>query len=201
MKRKFLEDLGIEKEVIDKIMDEHGVGVTAAKADVHAIEAERDDLKSKYEAAEQTITTLKAAETANEALQNTIKDHEATINKLQTDSDVLRKEFTLKEQLTALGVKDPDYVIFKQGGVDKFSYDQNGKIVGLEETIKPLKESAAYLFNTGIVETNYNPASGEGFKGVNPFAKDTFNLTEQGNLFKTNPAQAKALAEAAGVKI
>jgi hypothetical protein len=55
MKRKFLEDLGLEKDVIDQIMSEHGAGITAAKADVQTIEAERDDLKSKYETAEQTI--------------------------------------------------------------------------------------------------------------------------------------------------
>ena len=29
MRRKFLEDLGLEKDVIDQIMSEHGAGVTA----------------------------------------------------------------------------------------------------------------------------------------------------------------------------
>ena len=33
MKRKFLEDLGLEKEAIDKIMAENGNDVNAAKAD------------------------------------------------------------------------------------------------------------------------------------------------------------------------
>ena len=38
-----------------------------------------------------------------------------------------------------------------------------------------------------------------GFK--NPFAKETFNLTEQGKLLKENPAQAKEMAAAAGITI
>ena len=201
MKRKFLEDLGLEKDVIDQIMSEHGAGVTAAKADVQTIEAERDDLKSKYETAEQTINSLKEAESKNETLQQAIQAHEATIAQLQSDSDTMKKEFTPKQQLTALGAKDPDYIIFKQGGIDKFSYDQSGKIIGLEETIAPLKESAGYLFNTGEVITNYEPNGGEPAPAVNPFQKgETFNLTEAGKILKENPAQAKILMDAAGYK-
>lgn len=201
MKRKFLEDLGLEKEVIDSIMKENGNDITVAKADLATVEGDRDDWKTKYDTAEATIATLKTAEAANETLQATIDAHAATIAKLQGDSDNLKKEFALKQELTALGVKDPDYVIYKQGGVDKFSYDQNGRIVGLEETIKPLKESAAYLFNTGIVETEYNPAGGGQNQSVNPFEEKTFNLTAQGELLRTNPTQARLLAEAAGVKL
>ena len=170
MKRKFLEDLGLEKDVIDKIMDEHGAGITAAKADVKNLEADRDDFKTKYETAEQTITTLKGAETANETLQKTIKDHEATISKLQNDSDTLKKSYSLKEQLTGLGVKDPDYLIYKHGGVDKFTYDKNGELIGLEDTIKPYKESMPHVFATDdpvikgakpAESGNADPGSGE----------------------------------------
>lgn len=201
MKRKFLEDLGLGKDVIDQIMSEHGAGITAAKAEVQNIEAERDDLKSKYEAAEQTINSLKEAESKNETLQQAIQAHEATIAQLQSDSDTMKKEFTLKQQLTALGAKDPDYIIFKQGGIDKFNYDQSGKIIGLEETIKPLRESAGYLFNTGEIITNYEPNGGDPVPAVNPFMEKTRNLTEQGKLIKQNPVLAKQLAEAAGVII
>ena len=46
----------------------------------------------------------------------------------------------------------------------------------------------------------YEPNKG-GNPTKNPFAKETFNLTEQGKMFKENPAQAKELAAAAGVTI
>ena len=48
MKRKFLEDLGLEKEAIDKIMAENGNDVNAAKADYEA-------LKQRLEAANTQI--------------------------------------------------------------------------------------------------------------------------------------------------
>jgi len=46
------------------------------------------------------------------------------------------------------------------------------------------------------------PGSGGGKGGaVNPFAKDTFNMTEQAKLIKADPTAAAALAKAAGVTI
>lgn len=46
------------------------------------------------------------------------------------------------------------------------------------------------------------PGSGGATGGdKNPFAKETFNLTEQGNLIKADPAKAKTLASAAGVTL
>lgn len=115
----------------------------------------------------------------------------------------LVKETGLKEALKAAGVKDADYLIYKHGGVDKFNFDKDNKVIGLEETLKPYKENKemAHLFPTGQTITDYNPAGGKGGAFANPWAKETFNLTEQGRLFKENPAQAKELAAAAGVKL
>ena len=42
MKRDFLEGLGLEKDVIDKVMAENGKDVEAEKAKVKAAESQRD---------------------------------------------------------------------------------------------------------------------------------------------------------------
>lgn len=83
----------------------------------------------------------------------------------------------------------------------KLILTDEGKVAGLDEQLKSIQESKGFLFKTGRVETTYDPTSGGEFKGKNPFAKETFNLTEQGNLLKSNPAQAKELASAAGVTL
>lgn len=44
-------------------------------------------------------------------------------------------------------------------------------------------------------------ASGGGGGGANPFAYDTWNLTEQGRILMANPTKAEQLAKAAGTKI
>ena len=64
-----------------------------------------------------------------------------------------------------------------------------------------LKESVPHIFKTGQKQQNYNPPGGTGGSGANPFAKETFNLTEQGKMFRENPEQAKAMAAAAGITI
>ena len=48
----------------------------------------------------------------------------------------------------------------------------------------------------------FNPRGGNPpYPDENPFAKDSFNLTKQGELLKNNPVKAKELAEAAGVTL
>lgn len=69
---------------------------------------------------------------------------------------------------------------------------QDGKLNGLEEQLNALKESDSYLFETSV------PANTGGVGNfargtnqiTNPWAKETFNLTEQARLLKENPTLA-----------
>jgi hypothetical protein len=170
----------------------------------HAVpKSEFNEANEKLKTANTTIETLKKNNGDNETLQSTIKEHEATIKKLQDDATNTTKSYALKEQLSKAGVLDPDYLIYKQGGIDKFNYDKEGRPIGIEDVLKPLKEdkAMAHLFQLGKNGTEYTPAGGGNYTGKNPFAKESFNLTEQGKLFKENPAQAKEMAAAAGVNI
>jgi hypothetical protein len=170
----------------------------------HAVpKADFNTLNEQLKTANGTIADLKKNNTDNETLQVTIKEHEKTIAGLKTEGEKTRKEYALKDKLREQNVTDPDYLIYKHGGIDKFNYDKDGNPIGLEDTVKPYKESIPQIFKTtGNTQTNYNPAGGGGGSaGKNPFAKDSFNLTEQGKLLRENPAQAKELASAAGIII
>ena len=99
---------------------------------------------------------------------------------------------------------DPDYLIYKAGGIEKFNFDNDNKPIGVEDAIKTYKEDAAmsHLFKQQEQKKPpYNPLNGGTGGTVNPFAKETFNLTKQGELLKSNPEQAKAFAAAAGITI
>ena len=157
--------------------------------------------KAKYDALESEKNNVDTQlKTANEALQTEIAGYKTTITNLQAEADKFKKTYAVKELLVKEGVIDPDYVIYKQGGVDKFSFDDKGEPVGVTEIVKTFKEDAsmAHLFKQ--TQPIYEPAGGQG-SNVNPFAKETFNLTEQGKLLKENPAQAREMATAAGVEI
>lgn len=169
----------------------------------HAVpKSEFNDINEQLKTANGTIKDLKKDNGDNETLQGTIKEHEKTIAKLQLESANTAKTYALKEQLSKAGVLDPDYLIYKQGGLEKFNFDKEGKPIGVDDVVKPYKEdkTLSHLFKTAD-GTNYTPAGGGSYTGKNPFAKDTFNLTEQGKLLKENPVQAKELASAAGITI
>ena len=193
-----------------------GAAVTDGKLDVTAVmntvktefpkyAVPKDDFNAKVtelKTATDTITTLKKDAGDNEELQKKIKAYEDQIKTLQADQVKTAKTYALKAKLTEAGAIDPDYLIYKQGGLDKFTFDKDGSPVGVDDVLKPLKESAPHLFKTNG-QGGYNPAAGgAGSAGSNnPWKKETFNLTEQGKILKSDPAQAKQLASAAGVTL
>lgn len=159
-----------------------------------------DEVNGKLKEANTTIDTLKKSNADNEELQKQVKEYKEKVTILEATAANTRKEYALKDKLKEAGVVDADYIIYKQGGIDKFTFDKEGNPVGIDDVVKPLKESSPHLFKAEP-GADYKPAGGGTPPSKNPFAKDSFNLTEQGKLLRENPAQAKALASAAGVTI
>lgn len=154
-------------------------------------------------AAEETIADLKQENGDNTELQKKVSDYETEIDNLKKAAADTAKTYALKELLSKQGVQDPDYLIYKQGGLEKFNFDKEGKPIGIDDILKPYKEDEAFshLFKQERNRSSYNPHGGGNGGIINPFAKETFNMTEQGKLLKSNPEQARALAAAAGAKI
>lgn len=177
-------------------------GEYVGKGKYETLLAEKGNLETQINTLNKTIGDLKKNNKDNEDLQTKIGDLEKELRQQQDENVKISKNFALKEQLTKAGVLDPDYLIYKQGGIDKFTFDKENKPVGIDDVIKPYKEDAsmAHLFKQEQ-KPPYSPAGGGAGPTKNPFAKDSYNMTEQAKLFKTNPEQARALAAAAGVEI
>lgn len=192
----------LEKAVVtDGRLDVEGLmkQITAELPKHTVPKKEYNDKAAELKTATDTIEELKKAGADNADLQKKISDYETEIKSLKTAAENTRKEYALKEGLKAAGVLDADYVIYKQGGLEKFTFDRDGKPVGVDDVLKPLKESSPHLFKK---VGGYDPAAGGSPSGAtNPWKKETFNLTEQGRILKQDPAQARELAAAAGVKI
>lgn len=168
----------------------------------HAVpKQDYNDKVKELSTANDTIKDLKKNNADNADLQKKVKDYEAEVAGLKTAAANTKKEYALKDKLKEAGAVDADYIIYKQGGLDKFTFDQDGKVIGLDDILKPMRETSPHLFKSAGGTGGYNPAGGNNPPGKNPFAKDTYNLTEQGRLFKQNPEQARQLAAAAGVKL
>lgn len=203
MTRKQLEDLGLTKEQMDTIMELNGKDIENTKASVKEKEDEIAALNEQIKTANDTIAELKKNNADNEALQEKVGEYEGEVKRLKAEAEATTKTYALKEQLSKAGVVDADYLIYKHGGIDKFTFDKEGKPVGIEETLKPYKEDTtmAHLFKQEPGKPPYTPKDGSGAATVNPFAKETYNLTKQGELLRSNPEQARAMAAAAGVTL
>jgi len=192
-------------EIKDGKLDVDAV-MNAAQKEFPKHAVPKDDFNNKVkelETANDTITELKKSNGDNADLQKKIGEYETEIKDLKVSAEKTAKTYALKESLAKHGVLDPDYLIYKAGGLDKFNFDKEGKPVGVEDAVKPYKEDAAmvHLFKQEQQKPPYNPKNGGAGGTTNPFAKETFNLTEQGRILKENPAQAKELAAAVGVTI
>lgn len=185
-----------------------GSGEYVGKGKYDTLEAEKNNLSGQIKDLNNTIETLKNGNKDNQKLQETITDLQGKLETANNDlktiqekADKTAKTYALKERLAKAGVTDADYIIYKAGGLEKFNFDKEGKPIGVEDSLKPFREDKTMAYVFGTQQQHYNPAGGGNPPVTNPFDSKTFNLTEQGKLFKENPAQAKELAAAAGVTL
>lgn len=159
-----------------------------------------NEVNEKLKTANETIEQLKKDNQDNELLQQQVNAYKTKVEELETAAADTQKEYALREKLQEAGAVDPEYLIYKQGGLEKFAFDKDGKPVGIDDLLKPLKESSPHLFKNEQ-RGGYEPRGGGKPSVSNPFAKETWNLTKQGEILRSNPTQAAELAAAAGVKL
>lgn len=138
MKRSFLEELGLEKDVIDKIMDENGKDVEKAKGSLADVQQERDDLKKQISDRDEQLESLKKAKGNSEELQKQIEQ-------LQADNKQIKIDTAVERALTGAKAKNITAVkaLLKLDGAE---LADDGTIKGLAEQIDAVKKDADYLF-------------------------------------------------------
>ncbi|KMW13730.1 phage scaffolding protein [Enterocloster citroniae] len=148
MKRKFLEDMGLTKEQVDSIMAENGSDIESAKGDLEQTKAELEQTKTQLQERDTQMETLKNSTGDMDALKQQIaslqSDNQATKEKYEADMKELKLSTSIK---LALGdsAQDADLVagLFDKS---KLILSDDGKITGLDEQLKTIKESKPFLF-------------------------------------------------------
>lgn len=207
MERKFLEGLELEggvklsKEIIDKIMDENGKDINKAKGDLEDVQGELKKAKETIKERDKQLEGLKDVdvEKLNDTIETLKEENKEAAKKHEQELKDIKLTNAIKLAIAGK-VFDEDMAasLFDKS---KLVLTDDGKVAGLNEQLESIKKDKSFLFKTDKVDTHYDPNGGGAPTGTNPFAKDTFNLTEQGKLLKENPAQAKELAAAAGVTL
>lgn len=144
MKRKFLEDLGLEADVVEKIMTEAGKDVTSLKARV-------DDLTEQINVKDTTISEKnnKIAELEKVDVE-AIKTAEYERGKTEgsKEIEVFKKQNALDKALSKYKAKDTS-ILSKMLDLEKVKYNDKFEIVeGLEDQINSIKENHDYLFDS-----------------------------------------------------
>lgn len=180
-------------QVIAKAGDKHKIAVVSDGAWIPKDKFnEANEAKKKLETdlrdRDKQLADLKDAAKGNEDLQAQIKklqdDNKATKEKYDADMKDLQLNTALK---LALGsdVHDADYAI-SQLDKSKIEIGEDGSIkAGLEDQVKSLRESKAFLFaekpeNTGLTFKGAKPAEGgKGGSEDNPIAAEISNIFSQ----------------------
>lgn len=175
------------------------------KAKFNEITTAKINLETQIKERDKQLETLKKTDGDKEKLESTIKqlqeENKTSKSKYEQDLKELRINGAIKLKLTDKA-QDVD-IVASLIDKTKLIVGDDGSVTGLDEQINPLKQSKPFLFKDvkPAKGGSYDPAGGGGGNIINPFKKETFNLTEQGKLFKENPALAKSLAQEAGIII
>lgn len=203
--KELLKAAGIDETKIDGIVAEFNKEVPK-----HLIPKEKfNDLTNTKNQLEKDIQDRDAQLEKLKTAAGTNDDLKTQIQKLQDDNKVAKdqyeadlKELTMTNAIKlALNGKVHDEAL-AAGLIDKEKLVIDGeKIIGLDEQIKSLQESKAFLFKQEDQQQNGFRIGGNGQGNAvpnNPFSKEHWNLTEQGRLYKDNPDLYKSLLVQAG---
>ncbi len=159
MKRKFLEDLGLEKETIDKILDENMADIGKAKGESDSLKTKVDELTSEKESLtkqlndrDKQLETLKKDSASVDDLKKKIEDLQ-TENKTAAENHEkelkgIRVSNAVDKALTEAKAKNLQAVRALLKDIDTAELLEDGTVKGLADQIKNLKEAedSKFLF-------------------------------------------------------
>lgn len=136
MERKFLTDLGLEKDVIDKILDQNGAETTALRTQLKTKDTEISTLRTDLTTANGKVADLEKVDIAG--LQGQLDAEKSGRTKD-------RQEWNLKAALSSANCKDADYVMFKLGNTVEFADD--GSLKDKDKLLENCKKDYAAMFD------------------------------------------------------
>ncbi|CWV70095.1 phage scaffolding protein [Listeria monocytogenes] len=199
MQREYLKGLGLEDEVINKVMAENGKDITAAKQQLSEVEAERDGLKSQLTQRDKDIDDLKKDSGTSEELKKQIEDLQQKNTDLESNyqSEIAetKKNSAIELALASAKARNPKAVKALLDN-NKLELTDEG-LKGLDEQLGALQESDAYLF----AQESENVAPKWGINGNqtnnNPTSKSLadYSYQELADLKASDPATFESITK------
>ena len=206
--RELEEILG--EDLYNQVMEKVGEDTTLAIVDAnepmipkHRLDkviSERNQLKEVIAERDRQLTDLKGGAGDTDTLKQQIAElqakNKATAEEYEGRLQQQRFSTALERAAVKAQARNPRAVISLMD-TSKLTLDGD-ELVGADEQIAALKQSDPYLFG---VELKGRVPQGAGAKPPapnNPWKKETWNLTEQGRIFRENPDLAARFKREAG---
>lgn len=154
------------------------------------LETEKENIASQLSAANKVIEDLRKATKTDEDLQKKVTAYESKIQTLNEELKVTKTENALKFALVQAGAADVDYLAFKVKQKGELELDENGKIKGIDDTIKDLKTQFSQQF-TSSKENKINekklPDEDGGDKGMTKKELLAKPYAERNKIYQEDP--------------
>lgn len=191
MEREFLKGLGLEKDAIDKIMAENGKDIELEKGKVKDIQSQLVTANNTIKERDKQLETLKNSpdnpETLKQQIQQLQDDNKAKDEAHQKEIKELKINSALEKALTNAKAKNAKAVQALLDLGDDVELNEDGTIKGLDEKIKALKKSDAYMFDDAKPSTSV--------KGANPSSTNPSNPIDPGSKKPQEKSYEDFLAE------
>ena len=166
MKREFLKDLGLESEIIDKIMAQYGADVEKLKAENSAqaenIKALNLELETKNNEINDLTSQNKELDDLKQRFSQIQEQKKIAEDKFNTDLRDLKIKNALDKELTRAKAKNNQVVMpLLSDFLKSAELDENDNIKGLDQKIRQLtqNDSTSFLFDSPVIITGQTPGT------------------------------------------
>jgi len=203
--KEILKKAGIEEGKLDSVIGDINKELPKhfiPKDKYNEVAEAKKKLEADIDERDKQLEQLKNAAGNSEELKAQIEQLQAENQKAaeewQAKMAQMQLDFAIEKALAAAKAKNAKAV---KALLDLEKVKLDGEqLLGLDDQLKTLKETDPYLFgDSGKVGGGTNPP-GVGDPEVNPWKKETWNLTMQGKILREDPAKATRMKAEAGVK-
>ena len=163
MERKFLKELGIADESIEKIMAENGKDIEGLKSEQSASKNTLVHLQQQIKERDKQLETLKKTSGDKEELKKQISDLQTANKTAKAEYEAHLKKVVLdsKIETALLGAKAKNTKAAR-ALLDESKISLDGdNLLGMNEQIEAIKKENAYLFDDGKPQNPPAPYQGD----------------------------------------
>ncbi|WP_277631488.1 phage scaffolding protein [Atopococcus tabaci] len=148
MNREFLEQLGLEKDAVDKVMAEHGKAVNATKTELTEAKTTVETLQEQLNQRNADIEELRKQAGSIEELQGKLKElqnkYESETQELQGKLTQAKLDAAVELALTKNGARN-NKAVRALLNAEELELSDDG-VKGLDDQLNAVKEENPYLF-------------------------------------------------------